>query len=113
MEPEGKAVKKIATKKTADPDYKKKEDEQKQNIDIIEQVYFNDHTGYRSIQETLKQARAIDASITDKTVKVWKATLEAKKTKDSGYNSFIANAPFEEFQVDQRFFIGRRAGNQI
>ena len=52
----------------------------------------------------MKQARAIDASITEKTVKDWKATLEAKKTKDNGYNSFIANDPFEEFQVDLLFF---------
>ena len=52
----------------------------------------------------MKEARAIDASITEKTVKDWKATLEAKKTKDSGYNSFRANDPFEEFQVDLLFF---------
>ena len=37
----------------------------------------------------------------------WKAELQPKKTKVSGCNSFIANAPFQEFQVNL-FWISKK-----
>ena len=72
--------------------------------EIIEKIYFDDRTGYRSVRDTWKKAREIDPSIKLKDVSQWKAELEPRKTQVSGYNSFIPKAPFQEFQVDL-FFI--------
>ena len=43
--------------------------------DIIQRVYFDDLTGYRSIRDTWKQAREIDPDIKLKDVSPWKAKL--------------------------------------
>ena len=63
-------------------------------------------------ERTIRTIKALyeDRKKHSKENKDWKASLEAKKTKDSGYNSFIANAPVEEFQVDLLFF--RQEGDQ-
>ena len=68
--------------------------------DVIERVYFDDMTGHRSIRDTWKQAREIDPNIKLKDVSHWKAELEPRNIQVAGYNSFIANAPFQEFQLD-------------
>ena len=65
--------------------------------EIIGKVYFDDRTSYRNIRDTWKHAREIDPSIKLKEVSHWKAELRPRKTQVSGYNSFIANAPFQEF----------------
>ena len=75
--------------------------------EIIEEVYFDDLTGYRSIRDTWKQAREIDPDIKLQDVSQWKAELEPRKTRVAGYNSFIANAPYQGFQVDI-FFISKK-----
>ena len=69
---------------------------------IISQVY-NDPLGFGSINNTLKDARKIDPTITLQDVKKWKHNSIERKTQLRGYNSFIAHKPFEEFQVDLFF----------
>ena len=69
---------------------------------IISQVY-NDPPGFGSINNTLKDARKIDPTITLQDVKKWKHNSIERKTQLRGYNSFIAHKPFEEFQVDLFF----------
>ena len=71
--------------------------------EIIKKLYY-DPAGFGSIQATLKDARAKDKTITLNDVKAWfKINVEQKKNL-KGYNSFVANEPFEEFQVDPCFF---------
>jgi len=62
--------------------------------EIIENICFNDRTGYRSVRDTSKKETDIDPSIKLKGVSQWKAELQPKKTQVSGYNSVIANVPF-------------------
>ena len=47
------------------------------NIATIEQVYYDNTTGYQDIRTTWKAAKVLDKSITEKDVKDWKAKLEA------------------------------------
>ena len=72
--------------------------------DIISKTYF-DLAGHGSMQSTYKQAHEKDKSITLKTIKDWYDKNVEQKTKYVGENSFVAKAPFEEFQIDL-FFIG-------
>ena len=67
--------------------------------DIISKTYF-DLAGFGSMQSTYKQSNKKDKSITMKVVKAWYDKNVEQKTKYSGENSFVAKAPFEEFQID-------------
>ena len=58
--------------------------------EIIERMYF-DESGYSSIKETLKDAKALDPSITYDDIKKWKEQHIETKRQLKGYNSFIAN----------------------
>ena len=72
--------------------------------DIIEKIYY-DLAGYGSIQNTLKEARKYDNTITYDDVKNWKAKQPfGQKRQIRGTNSFIAKQPLEEFQMDLMFF---------
>ena len=64
--------------------------------DIIEKTY---NEFYGSITNTLRDARKIDPSIKYLDVKDF-----TRKTNLKGYNSYIANFPHEEYQIDL-FFI--------
>ena len=71
---------------------------------IIEKVYY-DPAGFGSISETLKDAKKYDKSITYEDVKKWKASQTfGQKDKPRGMNSFIADEPHEEYQMDLLFF---------
>ena len=70
---------------------------------IIEKVYY-DPAGYSSIKETLKDAKAIDASITYDDVKNWKVSNIETKRQLKGVNSFIAKKAYQEFEIDIMFF---------
>ena len=73
-------------------------------IKIIEKVYY-DPAGFGSITETLKDAKKYDKSITYDDIKKWKASQTfGQKAKARGMNSFIADAPHEEYQMDLLFF---------
>ena len=70
--------------------------------EIIAKVYL-DPAGFGSNAITLQDARKFDKSITLQDVKDWKAKRLERKTNLKGYNSFIANRPFQEFQIDLFF----------
>ena len=69
---------------------------------IIEQAY-HDPLGYGSVQNTLRDARQQDPSITLEDVKKWKEENVEQTKQQPGYNSFVAYKPYEEFQVDLFF----------
>ena len=71
--------------------------------DIISKVFF-DPAGYGSINETLKDAKQYDSSITYEDVKKWKDKHTERKTNLRGQNSFIAHKAAEEYQMDLMFF---------
>mgnify|MGYP003350092788 CR=1 FL=1 len=76
-------------------------DEEKDKI--LAKVYF-DPAGYGSINQTLKEAKAYDNTITYDYVKSWIARHTERKTNLSGFNSFIAHAPHDKYQMDLMFF---------
>jgi hypothetical protein len=69
--------------------------------DIIENIY---NEFYGSIQNTLKDARKIDPKIKYEDVKEWYEKNLTKKKNLKGYNSYIADYPYQEYQMDL-FFI--------
>ena len=69
---------------------------------IINKIYY-DPSGYSSIQKTYQEARDKDSSITLKNVKEWFAKNVDRTKNLKGYNSYINNEAFEEFQVDIAF----------
>jgi hypothetical protein len=71
--------------------------------DIISKVDF-DPAGYGSINETLKDAKKYDITITYDDVKKWKEKHTERKTNLRGQNSFIAHHAAEEYQMDNMFF---------
>ena len=71
--------------------------------DIIKSIYY-DRAGYSSIQKTYNDAKEKEPSITLKNVKDWFSKNLEKTTQLKGYNSYINNEAFEEFQIDLAFF---------
>lgn len=69
--------------------------------DIIAQVY---NEFYGSIRETYNDAHKKDASITYQDVKNWFDNSFTRKTNLRGFNSYIADYPHQEYQMDL-FFI--------
>ena len=70
---------------------------------ILSKIYF-DPAGYGSINQTLKEAKTYDNTITYDYVKNWIARHTERKTNLSGFNSFIAHSPHDEYQMDLMFF---------
>ena len=70
--------------------------------DIIKSMYENTEKGYGSIQDTFKQAHAIDPSITYEDVKTYLNNLPHRQTqlKHKGYSSFISPHTLFEIEVD-------------
>lgn len=73
--------------------------------EIIAKVY-HDTAGYGSVATTLADAKKYNPSITIDDVKKWKErhAISLPKNNLRGYNSFIVNKPFQEFQMDLAFF---------
>ena len=69
---------------------------------IIAQVY-NDPLGFGSNRNTLKDAGKIDPSITLQDIIKWKESNTERTTQLKGYNSYVANAPYEQYQIDLFF----------
>ena len=72
---------------------------------IISNIY-NDEAGFGSIKATLEDAKKKDKSITYEDVRKWITSQDINQihTKIRGQNSFIANSPKEEYQMDLLFF---------
>ena len=79
--------------------------------DIISKNYF-EPSGYGSIQSTFKDAHKIDKTIKLVDVKAWFTSNVEQKTKYSGQNSYVAQKPYEEFQIDL-FFINDLENQKI
>jgi hypothetical protein len=58
---------------------------------------------YGSIKDTFTRARAIDKSIKLEDVRNWFAKNQVRKGNLRGYNSFIAQEPYQEYQIDLFF----------
>ena len=71
--------------------------------DIFKHAYY-DLAGFGSIQDQLKSAKARDKNITIDDIKAWRDKNIEKKTNLKGYNSFVAEKPREEYQMDLAFF---------
>ena len=79
------------------------EEQDNKKNDIINKIYF-DKAGFGSKKQTLKDAREKDKSITMADIdKFFNQNVEQKK-QIRGRNTFIAPAPYYEFQMDL-FFI--------
>ena len=64
-------------------------------------VFYHPRTGFGSLEQTLKQARLRDASITRQQVRDFMAKQEIRqRRKPLKVNSFVADFPRQEFQVD-------------
>ena len=70
--------------------------------EIINKTYY-DLGGFGSIKATLEDAHKYDKNITLDDVKAWFNKNVEKKTKQRGMNSFIANEPRDEYQMDLMF----------
>jgi hypothetical protein len=70
---------------------------------IISKVYY-DPAGYGSVASTLADAKKYDPTITYADVKKWKDSHSVQKHNLRGYNSFVVDKPFVEFQMDLAFF---------
>ena len=70
--------------------------------EIISKIYY-DPAGFGSVKQTYLEARAKDPSIKYEDVKKWLHKEVEQKKQLKGYNSFIANEPKEEYQIDLFF----------
>jgi hypothetical protein len=77
--------------------------------ETIKRIY-TDPAGFGSIKNTLKDVRKVDPTITEAEVKEWIENNTERKKNLSGYNSFIANEPKQEYQVDL-FFMTKQDEN--
>ena len=72
-------------------------------IKAIERAW-TDEAGFGSIALTVKEAKKYEPSVTADDFKEWKAKQDVgQKAKMRGMNSFIANKPKEEYQMDLMF----------
>ena len=71
--------------------------------EIIKKTYY-DRSGYGSIQKTYQDAKNRDNTITLENVRNWFYQNVENKRKPVGYNSFIVDEPYFEYQVDIAFF---------
>jgi hypothetical protein len=79
--------------------------------EIIKKIYF-DPSGFGSIQNTYKEARQKDKTISLDYVKEWFKRNTEQKKKPHGQNSFVADQPFQEIQVDLFFITVKDLPNQ-
>ena len=70
--------------------------------EIIKKTYY-DRAGYGSIQKTYQDVKNRDNTITLENVRNWFYKNVENKRKPVGYNSFIVDEPYFEYQVDIAF----------
>ena len=64
---------------------------------------YNDPTGFGSLKQTVSDAREIDPSIKLDDARQWMAEHTKRKKQLPGQNSFVANGPHHEYQLDLMF----------
>ena len=69
---------------------------------IIDKIY-HDPAGHGSMRTTYEDAKKKDQSITYGDIQAWFKKNIERKTQLKGYNSFIANEPKQEYQMDLFF----------
>ena len=71
-------------------------------IETIKKVYHDALVGFQSVQNTYKEAKSIDKSITLQDVKDYLKSLPQKQLqfRYKGYNSFIVNDFLDQIQLD-------------
>jgi len=68
---------------------------------IIAEAYYDERHGFGSLQHTLQKAKEVDPSITYAEVKRFLDKQEVRQTrKPTHLNSFVADLPRQEFQID-------------
>ena len=70
--------------------------------EIIKKLY-TDAAGFGSIENTFKEVRKIDKSITREDVKRWIEINTHIKTNLRGNNSYVSRGPHHEYQIDLFF----------
>jgi len=70
--------------------------------ETIARVY-DDFAGHGDLLDTYRKAKKLDPTITMKDVANWRERNLDKKKQLHGYNSFVASAPREEYQLDMWF----------
>ena len=71
--------------------------------ETIAKVFYNSRKGFGTLENTYKQVKELDSSITRAQVKSFLANQEVKQRKKPAkneVNSFVADFPRQEFQVD-------------
>ena len=71
--------------------------------EAISEIYY-DKSGYQSIQRTYLDAKKKDESITLENVKNWFNKNVNVKHKPRGYNSYITDEAYFEYQIDLAFW---------
>ena len=67
----------------------------------ISSVFYDPRTGFGSVEQTLKAARQISPQITREHVRNFLAKQEIRqRKKPAKVNSYVAQLPRQEFQVD-------------
>ena len=80
---------------------------------IIAEAFYDEKNGFGSVQHILTRARQKDPSITRGEVKAFLDNQEVKqRRKPLQVNSFVADLPRQEFQVDLADF-GRSSGTDF
>ena len=72
--------------------------------DCIAKSYYDEEDGFGSMAKTLKDAKKYDNSTTLEDVRNWFAKNIGTKRQLRGYNSFVADEPYFEYQIDIFFF---------
>ena len=67
---------------------------------VLRKVYYNED-GFGSINETYKEAKKQLNTITIEDTKTWLEKQKGRQTKAyKGFNSYVADEPLEEIQID-------------
>jgi hypothetical protein len=70
----------------------------------ISKAYYDDEDGFGSMNKTLTDAKRYNEKVSLENVKEWFAKNIGVKRNLRGYNSFIADRCYEEYQMDLFFF---------
>ena len=82
------------------------------NNQKIEQVY-TDKAGFQNLTNTIKDVQKYYPEINKKDIIDWyKNNVDVEVRQQSGYNSFVANTPLTEFQIDLFNFKSKIEGDE-